>query len=261
MKKLLSVVTLLLVCSLSLTTIAQTPDDQPPAPVVQPLIEIKTVQGKAIEIKNQPINGQVFERAVFVFDKTVFQNTDNYDLLQAWIGKEGGGGQSIVTFHVLGDGKELYRSPKMRRDDPAINIRVPIHGYTGITLYAEGERESATWSEAAWADAVVIKLPTTVPVVVSPGLNEIIEQTTPLAWRPVTGATGYLLELQSTILADPNDENDANRFVAIRLPAETNVYNFDTNKMPKGRWRWRVHALSRQGFLGEMIGWRMFTVR
>ena len=45
----------------------------------------------------------------------------------------------------------------------------------------------------------------------------------------------------------------------VSVPADTTVYTFNVNTMPKGRWRWRVHSLNDTGFLGEMSEWRLFT--
>jgi hypothetical protein len=46
--------------------------------------------------------------------RAVFANKDGYDLFEAWDGFRGGRGDGADTFVVLGDGEELYRSPKLR---------------------------------------------------------------------------------------------------------------------------------------------------
>jgi hypothetical protein len=80
-----------------------------------------------------------------------------------------------------------------------------------------------------------------------------------LEWKPVAGATGYLLELQCERLSDPSTRNHPNRFMVVSVSADTTVYHFDANTMPKGRWRWRVHSLNDTDLLGEMNEWRLFT--
>ena len=79
-----------------------------------------------------------------------------------------------------------------------------------------------------------------------------------MEWGLVAGATGYLLELQCERLSNPNAPNNPDRFV-VSVLADTTVYNFDVNIMPKDRWRWRVHSLNATSLLGEMSEWRLFT--
>ncbi|MDQ3814362.1 MAG: NPCBM/NEW2 domain-containing protein, partial [Armatimonadota bacterium] len=190
----------------------------------------------------------------------VFSNREGFDLFEAWIGFKGGGERrGKIRFGVQGDGEPLFESPWMEEKDKPIKVSVSIKGYTGIRLTATVEGADCCRNIAVFANPVFVKLPPTIPLVVSPSLNEKIAQDTPLAWRKVGGATGYLLELQCVSLKDANDEADENRFLALRFPAETTLYNFNVNKMPKGKWRWRVHALDRTGFLGQMDEWRPFS--
>jgi len=74
----------------------------------------------------------------------------------------------------------------------------------------------------------------------------------------VEEATGYLLELQCENLRNGKDADNPNRFVVMPLSSKTLIYNFQADKMPKGKWRWRVHALSQTAFLGQMDTWRTF---
>ena len=147
----------------------------------------------------------------------------------------------------------------MKMGDPAVRISVPIRGYSGVTVGVTGRKAYRSTPTAVWADPVLVKLPPTVPVAVAPGLNERVSGSTPLVWKGVDGASGYLLELQCERLNSAGDAMDKSRFLAVPLSAGTTVYTFNADALPRGRWRWRVHALSSTGFLGQMDGWRAFV--
>ncbi len=68
----------------------------------------------------------------------------------------------------------------------------------------------------------------------------------------------YLLELQCVQNDKPQPGDDDNSFVTKHLSVATTTYVFDANKMPKGKWQWRVHALNKTGFLSHMDEWRVF---
>jgi hypothetical protein len=139
-------------------------------------------------------------------------------------------------------------------------VSVPVRGFSGITLVAEGEDAEGS-DNAVWAEPLLVRLPSLVPVVVSAGLNERVTQDTPLVWKPVEGAVGYLLELQCERLANPREAAGKSRFLAVTLPERTTVYTFSASELPRDRWRWRVHSLSPSGFLGEAQQWRPFVAQ
>lgn len=201
------------------------------------------------------IGGRVFPKAMITAARAVFPNYGDYDILDVWGGARPYAEDKSGIIRILADGQEIYRSPRITRQSQAIHIVLPIKGYSGITF----EELTDDDVEPAWGNPTFIKLPPTIPDVVSPRTDERITQITPFLWKPVENATGYLVEMQALSLADAGDENDVNRYVLLRLPVETTIYNFDPNKMPKGKWRWRVHALSKTGFLGEMDEWRTFS--
>ena len=216
---------------------------------------IKYINGDADIRKDYAIGGRAFPKAFRVSDRAVFPNYEDCNLLDVWISATDSDDDRAGVCRILGDGEEIYRSPSMTMQSRAIHVVLPIKGYSGITF----EKLSGNINTIGFGNPTFIKLPSSVPNVVSPRTDERVTQITPFLWKPVENATGYLLEMQNLSLADAGDENDVNRYLLLRLPAETTVYNFDANKMPKGKWRWRVHALSKTGFLGEMDEWRSFS--
>jgi hypothetical protein len=237
--------------------------------VEQPLTKLEPVEGGRVVETDVTIRGRVFANALTMDtephggekvgrSRVVFANKDGNDVFETWIGFRGGYGDGVDTFTILGDGEEIYRSPKLRQNDPPLHVSVSITGCSGISLVVEGE--GSTYSNnAVWAEPVLVKLPPMVPVPVSPGLNERITQDTPLVWKAVEGASGYFLELQCERLANLKEAAGKTRFLAVTLPATTTVYTFPAGELPKGRWRWRVHSLSPSGFLGEAQQWRPFA--
>ncbi len=131
-------------------------------------------------IGENSINGKVLTDAIVMFweDTAVFSNRDKYDIFDAWIGKrfddyyydnDGEGQDFPITFVVLGDGKELYRSMPMRKRTPPEHIRISVKDYSGISLVTEPGRdrngqkhlqaETGHADPADWAQARFIKLP------------------------------------------------------------------------------------------------------
>jgi hypothetical protein len=137
-----------------------------PPRIERSLLDMKLAEGHwSIVRKNVTINGQVFARAGLTNayntgsshdDRIVFSNP-GFDLLEVWIGKQGGSGGGTNVFEVIGNGQVLYTSPAMSVDDPAIQARVPIKGYSGITILSRGDAESRRASSAVWADPVFVK--------------------------------------------------------------------------------------------------------
>ena len=240
------------------------------APLVTHLVEHSLtkdtpVSGEWEAAENVAIAGRIFDIAgTMIYNNgrgrwdAVFSNRDHYDRFEAWVGKQDASGQGTNTFIVLGDGQELFRSPPMSERSPAIKVSVPIKGYSGVSLIVQQSDDVYIDSHAVWGTPVFIKMPTNLPELLYPGENEKISQTTVLLWKAVDGATGYLLELQCVKNDNPQPGDDDNSFITKHIAVGTTTYNFDANKMPKGKWQWRVHALSKSGFLGHMDEWRVF---
>gem|GEM_PF-5260786 len=65
--------------------------------------------------------------------------------------------------------------------DAAIKISISVKGYSGITLAVIGE--SSSNAGAVWAEPVLIRLPSSIPSLISPTMNEKIAQDVPLVWK------------------------------------------------------------------------------
>jgi hypothetical protein len=186
----------------------------------------------------------------------IFLNRDGFDYFEATVGiDDRQDNTTAFTFTVTGDNQELARVANLRVGNAPVHLRVPIRNVTRLELTircpgAPWVAPSAVW----WGNARFVRgnITGNVPQIVTPQQNEQVAGTTPLEWRPVAGATDYLLELQCEQLSNPNAPNNPNRFLVMSVPADTTVYNFNVNTMPKGRWHWRVHSLNDPGFLGEM---------
>jgi len=61
-----------------------------------------------------------------------------------------------IEFRVLGDGKVLWTSGLMRRDDAARRVDVPLAGVEVLSLEVTDGGDGKTGDYAAWADAVIV---------------------------------------------------------------------------------------------------------
>lgn len=98
-----------------------------------------------------------------------------------------------------------------------------------------------------------------IPILLSPENEDRVDMNAQLVWKQVRGASGYLIELQNVKLSDVSDEKNGKRFIVTQVAANQTTFNLEKG-MPKGDWRWRVHALSRDGILGEMADWSRFSL-
>jgi len=160
-----------------------------------------------------------------------------------------------VVFAVWSDDKRLFVTRGQTREDAPVHIRLALKGVKKLKLKFHKQGEVG-WENIWWGNARLEKAQSTVPIVTAPEANALVSETTSLTWQPVDKATGYLLELQCERLSNARDEMSDKRSVDIRLPAATTSYDFDPKALPKGRWRWRVHALNETGFLGYMNTWQ-----
>jgi len=64
-------------------------------------------------------------------------------------------GQGSVTFHVLVDGKEVFKSPVMRRKDAAMPVNIDLHGAREFEIRVLDGGDGRGWDQALWAEATV----------------------------------------------------------------------------------------------------------
>ncbi len=264
--------------------------------VERSLTEIKPVEGHWDVEKKITVAGRVFEAAGIMnvrasggeagMRRIVFSTPEGFDALEVWVGFRGGYGKGKNKFVIQGDGRTLFTSPWMAEGEQPVKANVSIKGYTGISLISSGDEDTYV-DTAVWANPMLVKIPPSKPIILpesigdipspvpnvvlppsatspyarwlSPPMNSRINRDTPLVWQQVDGASGYLLELQAVTLFNPADANHQSRFLTFPFPANMTAYTFNVNRMPKGAWRWRVHALSDTGFLSETNSWAMFT--
>jgi hypothetical protein len=65
-----------------------------------------------------------------------------------------------VVFHLFGDGKELWASAPMKRNDPPVQVNVPVAGVRVLSLKVTGPQQRGFGRggiTAGWADAILSK--------------------------------------------------------------------------------------------------------
>lgn len=134
------------------------------------LTQLKPVEGQNDwEIENNAtVSGRVFDHAGTLrmgsydytkTDRIVFYNQKHHDVFEAWVGYHEGydGGEGSMSFTVLGDGRELFRSDEMRPLDAPARVSVSIKGCRGITLVTTASMRIIRYSEltAVWGDPIL----------------------------------------------------------------------------------------------------------
>jgi hypothetical protein len=181
-----------------------------------------------------------------------------------------GGGYDSFRFKFCfsekdGSGKLCYR---LDGGEPVVtpisnteltSIVIDVKGVQSIQLWAEGQTEDTTGTDNFVIDPILMKLPSSVPVLASPANRENIEPSEELRWRSVSDAVGYRVELECVRLYDTSAAN-RQRFFSIQTTSEVRVVRLADLKLPDGEYRWRVHSLNDVGVMGQMTEWWSFLL-
>lgn len=181
-----------------------------------------------------------------------------------------GGGYDSFRFKFCfsekdGPGKFYYRldggEPLVTQisNTELTSIVIDVKGVQSIQLWAEGQTGDTTGTDNFIIDPILMKLPSSVPVLASPANREKIEPSEELRWRPVADAVGYRVELECVRLYDTSAAN-RQRFFSIQTTSEVRVVKLADLKLPEGEYRWRVHSLSDIGVMGQMTEWWSFLL-
>lgn len=140
------------------------------------------------------------------------------------------------------------------------SIVIDVKGVQSIQLWAEGQTGDTTGTDNFLIDPILMKLPSSVPVLASPANRENISPSEELRWRSVADAVGYRVELECIRLYDTSDAN-RQRFFSLQTTSEVRVVKLADLKLPAGEYRWRVHSLNDIGVMGHMKEWWSFLYR
>ena len=191
--------------------------------------------------------------------KVVYRLDESYDQLDLWLGPVDNDNEaSDFEVIVRGDDENIYRH-RFSPSDRAEHVTIDVSGRQGVAITGHsfnGDKNPVT----IIGDPLLVRGGTRGAVVpLSPALNERVSRRTPLVWRGMDGASGYLLEIQC-YASSSTEAGSTDRFVAKLLPGDATTYDFDAPNLPKGKWRWRVSALAPDGsFLGEAKEWSLFS--
>jgi len=185
-------------------------------------------------------------------------NAAGFDLFDVYIGthEETNPEQNgTLRFTFIGDDDVLYQSTFLRAGDRSIHIRGSVGRYRSLTIRID---HIGPGVRAVIADPTFFRVPRTVPVLTAPDPDSDLRGDTDLTWDKVDHAEGYLVELQCVTCQDAGDAKSPDRFISVRVDPDKTSYSFLATKLPKGKWRWRVHTLAGKQILGEMGMWRTF---
>lgn len=129
-------------------------EQQAIATIARPWQRDKSVLGKTLTLGTR-----AFEKGIGVHSRSslTFDIDDGYDVLAATIGIDAEtAGKGDCIFTVLGDGQPLY-SQRVKGDEPARDISVPLSGVKQLTLLIEPGEDLDLADHADWCDVRVIK--------------------------------------------------------------------------------------------------------
>ena len=127
--------------------------------------------------------------------------------------------QAGIVFRVVGDGKELWKSPMLSWKQPAVEAAVPLSHVRILTLEANRGREGIDYDHADWAEAT-IQFEVKPPIALVPEIEKPYILTPPPPRQPrINGPTIYGVRPGSPFLyAVPATGDRPMRFSARGLP-------------------------------------------
>jgi alpha-galactosidase len=114
---------------------------------------------KAVTGKPLSVGGKTFERGLGTHADSVIrlQLEGGSEMFTAFVGVDDAAtsDQAIITFRVVGDGKTLWKSPGMKRGQPAQKAEVDVKGIKKLLLLADSNGD-ISFGHADWADAKLL---------------------------------------------------------------------------------------------------------
>ena len=108
-------------------------------------------------LRTPQLGGQFFDKSLYAHapSRYVFDLGAKWKTFTATVGlRDGAPAFGSAVFRVLGDGKEIYRSPVLRAGARA-EVNVAVAGVRRIELVAEGGEGNPHGSWAIWAEPAV----------------------------------------------------------------------------------------------------------
>jgi beta-galactosidase len=103
--------------------------------------------------------GRLYRRGLgtHAVSRIAYDLPEGYRRFAATIGCDQEVAANTVIFVVEGDGRELYRSPVMRRDSAPIDLNLPMAGVGRLTLIVEDAGDGIAADHGNWADARLLR--------------------------------------------------------------------------------------------------------
>jgi len=135
----------------------------------------KTQQGWGDPQKDRSVDGNALRIAGRTFDRGLGTHADSALYVKlaggstrfaAMVGLDDEAGRfGTVTFRILGDGEEIFKTDTMKAGQPAREVDVDVTGVDTLILLVNGGEDGINYDHADWADAaftVVGKMPETI---------------------------------------------------------------------------------------------------
>ncbi len=146
---------------------------------------------KAVTGKPMSIGGKTFERGLGTHTDSLvrLQLKGGSEKFLAFVGVDDAAtsDQATITFRVVGDGKTLWKSPGMKRGQPARQVEVDVKGVKTLLLLADSGGD-ISFGHADWADAKFLVTGERPAIVGSPHEDAVILTPKPPRTPRINGA-------------------------------------------------------------------------
>jgi alpha-galactosidase len=146
---------------------------------------------KAVTGAPMSVGGKKFERGLGTHaDSQVrLQLTGGAEKFMAFVGVDDAAtsDQATITFQVIGDGKTLWKSPGMKRGQPARTVDVSVKGIKTLLLLADSGGDNS-FGHADWAEAKLFVTGERPVIVRSPHEDAVILTPKPARTPRINGA-------------------------------------------------------------------------
>ena len=114
----------------------------------------QSVTGTPISINGHPFGSGVGTHAISTFKVKLFGGATVFHSF-CGIDDNSKSGRASAVFHVIGDGKELWKSPKMTWKQDPVEATVRLTGIKTLTLIVDDAGDGIDYDHGDWANATI----------------------------------------------------------------------------------------------------------
>lgn len=176
-----------------------------------------------------------------------------YSSFRSRVGIKDGGPEESRGYRFILDGK-IVESGRVRRDEKAKSISIDLTGGGSLRIELD---DDVMLAEPAFYLAELPEPPNVVLMYPESG-KEMDRGPVTLGWKPVPGATNYVIQIVAERLAS-SEASDARVWVK-SVPSRSS-FKMDFKAFPRGDYRWSVIAFDKSKIVKEYSDWWTLSLR